>query len=73
VLEFLTAYEQLTPGVRDEFVEPFLARIEASDRSYKQRLLEHCAAVVARLSEVTGTGAPVADAQEAAKPSGPPA
>jgi hypothetical protein len=39
LLEFITAYEQLKPDDRDEFVTPFLAQIERGDRSQLRSLI----------------------------------
>jgi hypothetical protein len=61
LLEFLAAYEQLTPDVRGEFITPFLARIETGGRSHLRGVLDHCAEVVERLATVTGIDPPPVD------------
>jgi hypothetical protein len=61
LLEFLTAYEQLKPDVRDEFVTPFLAQIETGDRSQLRSLVDRCGDVVVKLASVTGVKPPPVD------------
>jgi hypothetical protein len=64
LLEFLTAYEQLEPDIREEFVAPFLARIEKGDPSRLQSIVQHCGEVVDRIASVTGVQAPPVDGRD---------
>jgi hypothetical protein len=63
LLEFLTAYEQLNPDTREEFVAPFLDRIEKGDPSHLRSIARHCGEVVDRIASVTGVQAPPDEAR----------
>jgi len=68
LLEFLAAYEELRPDTREEFVEPFLVRIEKGDPSHLQSIAHHCGEVVDRIARVTGVQAPPVDARDDSNP-----